>query len=474
MGLIFAGLNALGGTLSSQKGAVVGENGGRTVVNLIDTTCTAGSENAISASGNSAGILTVNLWDTQLAGNIECAEGCSVTVNLYAGGKLTGEVTGSGEVAINVFEGGEYNGSFQAASGATAEEKPVLGSFDDYLISCWASGSSTWTESRAKNYAENVEPQILENSASCHVTEGASAKPYDPAVYNPSENGVDLSLLNVGGAHGFTVDEIFGGMSAKTGGKPDGAKKARPTSDSALDVILNAGTTQAFTDEAIPEEDLEKILQAGLAAPSAINQQPWFFAAITNPEIVKEITGGGTSADAPASETPDAGNADNGEGPSGGMPAGDFSGSDGAPAGGDFGGSDGAPAGGDFGGSDGGSSGASAGGTSAKAGFGDSPVAIVLYKNGSSMSPNADFDCGLAAQNMVIAAVSLGYGAKIVSSPTGTLNGANHDAICEKLGVDPSLQAVAVLLIGRPDEDLDAVSSASTRDGLETKTTIVK
>ena len=463
-----------GGTLSSQKGAVVGENGGRTVVNLIDTTCTAGSENAISASGNSAGILTVTLWDTQLAGNIECAEGCSVTVNLYAGGKLTGEVTGSGEVAINVFEGGEYNGSFQAASGATAEEKPVLGSFDDYLISCWASGSSTWTESRAKNYAENVEPQILENSASCHVTEGASAKPYDPAVYNPSENGVDLSLLNVGGAHGFTVDEIFGGMSAKTGGKPDGAKKARPTSDSALDVILNAGTTQAFTDEAIPEEDLEKILQAGLAAPSAINQQPWFFAAITNPEIVKEITGGGTSADAPASETPDAGNADNGEGPSGGMPAGDFSGSDGAPAGGDFGGSDGAPAGGDFGGSDGGSSGASAGGTSAKAGFGDSPVAIVLYKNGSSMSPNADFDCGLAAQNMVIAAVSLGYGAKIVSSPTGTLNGANHDAICEKLGVDPSLQAVAVLLIGRPDENLDAVSGASTRDGLETKTTIVK
>ena len=271
------------------------------------------------------------------------------------------------------------------------------------------------------------------------------------------------------------MDEIFGGTNAKTGGKADGAKKSRPTSDSALDVILNAGTTQAFTDKAMPEEDLEKILQAGLAAPSAINQQPWFFAAITNPEIVKEITGGGTDAAAPASETPDAGNADSGEGPSGGMPAGDFGGSDGAPAGGgDFGGSDGAPAGGDFGGSDGGSSGASAGGTSAKAGFGDSPVAIIVYKNGSSMSPNADFDCGLATQNMVIAAVSLGYGAKIISSPTGTLNGAEHDAICQKLGVDSSLQAVAVLLIGRPDENLDAVSGASTRDGLETKTTIIK
>ena len=48
----------------------------------------------------------------------------------------------------------------------------------------------------------------------------------------------------------------------------------------------------------------------------------------------------------------------------------------------------------------------------------------------------------------------------------------NHDAICEKLGVDPSLQAVAVLLIGRPDTD--AVSGASTRDSMEVKTSIIE
>ena len=73
---------------------------------------------------------------------------------------------------------------------------------------------------------------------------------------------------------------------------------------------------------------------------------------------------------------------------------------------------------------------------------------------------------------MVIAAASLGYGVKIISSPTMTLNGANHDAICEKLGVDPALQAVAVLLIGRPDTD--AVSGASTRDSMEVKTSIIE
>lgn len=55
-----------------------------------------------------------------------------------------------------------------------------------------------------------------------------------------------------------------------------------------------------------------------------------------------------------------------------------------------------------------------------------------------------------------------------------SLNGANHDALCEKLGVDPSMQAVAVLLIGKADESTDATSSATTRESLETKTSIIE
>ena len=115
---------------------------------------------------------------------------------------------------------------------------------------------------------------------------------------------------------------------------------------------------------------------------------------------------------------------------------------------------------------------AAAGG--AKASVGDSPAAIVIYKSARSKSPNADYDCGLATQNMVIAAGALGYGVKIVSSPTMTLNGGNHDALCEKMGVDPSMQAVAVLLIGRPDSSTDAVSGATSREGLESKTSIIE
>ena len=209
--------------------------------------------------------------------------------------------------------------------------------------------------------------------------------------------------------------------------------------ETAVDVIMNTGTTQAFTDEAVSSEDLETILRAGLSTESAINQQPWFFVAVTNPEVMSEIAGPGMGGFAPP-----AGMGEKPEGAPEGAPEGD------RPA---------APP---------------MGGGGAKASLGDSPAAVIIYKNDASKSPDASFDCGLATQNMVIAASSLGYGVKIVSSPTRTLNGENHDALCEKLGVDSSMQAAAVLLIGRADGGVDATSGATTREAFESKTSIIK
>jgi len=223
--------------------------------------------------------------------------------------------------------------------------------------------------------------------------------------------------------------------------------------DSAVDVILNTGTTQAFTDEAVPSEDLETILRAGLAAESAMNQQPWFFVAVTNPDVLKEIAGSGMGGFTPPSGM--------GERPEG-MPEGKPEGMpEGMPEGKPEGMPEGMPAAPSF------------GGGGAKASLGDSPVAIIIYKSGDSRSTDASFDCGLATQNMVIAASSMGYGVKVVSSPTMTLNGANHDALCEKLGVDPSMQAVAVLLIGKADTSVDATTGATTRESLDAKTRVI-
>ena len=229
------------------------------------------------------------------------------------------------------------------------------------------------------------------------------------------------------------------------------ACSASAFAEDAIQTILNAKTTQAFTQEPVSDEDLNAILSAGTSATSAINQQPWFFAVVTDQEIMDEIAGAGFGG-MPAGGKP--------EGmPAGAMPPEGASSPEGMPE---------MPGGGMPQGVPGAGSGA------AKAALGDSPAAIIIYMNEGTASPNASFDCGLACQNMVIAANALGYGTKIISSPTMSLNGENHNALCEKLGVDPSLSAVAVLLIGMADAEVDGATGATTRSALEEKVSFVK
>ena len=233
--------------------------------------------------------------------------------------------------------------------------------------------------------------------------------------------------------------------------------------DGAVTVILSTGTTQAFTADPVDEADLELILQAGLTATSAINQQPWFFAVVTNADVMAELASGGTmTAAAPTAD--DA--ASSGE--SAGDSAGDAAA---APAGDDASAGDSA---GDSAADSAGAAAPAATTGAAKAALGDSPVAIIIYMNTNTASPDPSFDCGLACQNMVIAANALGYGTKIISSPTMTLNGAQHDALCETLGVDKTYTALAVLLLGKPDAQLDATATASQRNTLEEKVSFVK
>ena len=213
------------------------------------------------------------------------------------------------------------------------------------------------------------------------------------------------------------------------------------SAETTVDTILTAGTTQAFSDEAVPAEDIQTILRSGLASESAINQQPWFFVAVTDKGVMEELSGSGSmpKGAAPGGAFP-GGAAPGGQAPEGGAPKS-------AP-----------PM-------------MASGG--AKAALGDSPLAILVYMDENTASPNPSFDCGLAVQNMYIAAVSLGYGAKVISSPTMTLNGENHDQICEKLGIDPSLTAVAVLLVGKTDETVDGASGATTRADYDSKAVVI-
>lgn len=209
-------------------------------------------------------------------------------------------------------------------------------------------------------------------------------------------------------------------------------------------------------------------MEAGLSATSAINQQPWFFAVVTNQEIMEEISGGAGFGGAPMGMTA-------GQLPEGMEMPEDMKLPEGMQAPGGAQPEEGAekPEGAEMpNGMPSGMPAASSGG--AKAAMGDSPVAVIIYMDENTSSPNASFDCGLACQNMVIAANALGYGTKIISSPNMSLNGENHDALCEKLGVDVSLNAVAVLLIGTPDAAVDGVTGASVRSDISEKVSFVE
>ena len=163
----------------------------------------------------------------------------------------------------------------------------------------------------------------------------------------------------------------------------------------AVETILTAGTTQAFADDPVSEADIQTILRAGLAAESAINQQPWFFVAVTDKNLMAELSGSGSGSGNGARPAAPQGGTAPGAPQDGAMPSPPQGGSMPNPPQG------GAPA--------------AQSGNGAKASLGDSPLAIIVYMNENTSSPNPSFDCGLAVQNMYIAAASLGYGAKIVS-----------------------------------------------------------
>ena len=53
-----------------------------------------------------------------------------------------------------------------------------------------------------------------------------------------------------------------------------------------LDGILSRHSVRAFTGESVKEDDLNIILKAAMAAPSAMNIQPWSFIVVTDKVIL--------------------------------------------------------------------------------------------------------------------------------------------------------------------------------------------
>ncbi len=59
-----------------------------------------------------------------------------------------------------------------------------------------------------------------------------------------------------------------------------------------FEAIQERKSIRAYQDKPIPREKLERILEAGRLAPSAINREPWHFIAVTNSEKRKVLSKG--------------------------------------------------------------------------------------------------------------------------------------------------------------------------------------
>ena len=65
------------------------------------------------------------------------------------------------------------------------------------------------------------------------------------------------------------------------------------TTPSALDIIMTRTSIRSFTGDPVSKEQLETILKAGMAAPTAMNGQPWRFVVVTDKDKIAEVFGQG-------------------------------------------------------------------------------------------------------------------------------------------------------------------------------------
>lgn len=57
----------------------------------------------------------------------------------------------------------------------------------------------------------------------------------------------------------------------------------------AMEAIFSRRSIRKYTSQKVPEKVIEELLKAGMAAPSAGNQQPWHFVVIDDRNILDEI-----------------------------------------------------------------------------------------------------------------------------------------------------------------------------------------
>jgi nitroreductase len=60
----------------------------------------------------------------------------------------------------------------------------------------------------------------------------------------------------------------------------------------AINNIMTCTSIRQYTNEPVSKADIETMLRAGMAAPTAVNKQPWHFVVVTDKAKLKALSGG--------------------------------------------------------------------------------------------------------------------------------------------------------------------------------------
>ncbi len=117
----------------------------------------------------------------------------------------------------------------------------------------------------------------------------------DEAILNAQGN-IDMNLLNPLIYEGDNYYET-GRLVAKVGeslneidGKPFVPTYGQRFENETLEVIHNRKSVRHFTDQPVSKKQIETLLRAGMAAPTAVNRQPWVFYVVSKREILDELS----------------------------------------------------------------------------------------------------------------------------------------------------------------------------------------
>ena len=61
----------------------------------------------------------------------------------------------------------------------------------------------------------------------------------------------------------------------------------------ALETIMTRTSIRSFTERPVSADTIELLLRAGMAAPTAVNKQPWHFAVVTDRAVMDSLGGNG-------------------------------------------------------------------------------------------------------------------------------------------------------------------------------------